>query len=254
MSSQFPLLGENIIFTGILRSSDAADLTLRLGGNPVVTPLIATEEIVLPSDEERLHDCNTYDWLIFTSQSSVHAFYSKMKKFGVKPSEIKARIAVVGSKTACAVEKIGLHVHFIPTIFSADVFVQEFPAIFSRNENCLFLKGTLAKDTITNGLSNQVDEWIIYETIDFEENIEQVRTLIEAEEKCSIIFTSPSTVKVFHQHIGQHTGYEAFTICAIGHITKEYLQSLGVTVNVMPEVYTITEVIYALVKWKGREQ
>lgn len=253
MSKQLPLQGENIIFTGILRSSEAVDLTLQYGGNPVITPLIATQEIVSLTDKEQLFGCKRYEWLIFTSQSSVHAFHSKMKKFGLSPSVIKAKIAVVGSKTADAIGKIGLSVDFTPTTFSADVFVREFPAYSSLNETCLFLKGSLAKDTITKGLSNRVDEWIIYETIDLKENIEQLRILMETEENCSIIFTSPSTVKVFHQSIGIQMGYDTLTVCAIGHITRQYLESLGATVNVMPETYTLTEVIHVLVEWKGRE-
>lgn len=252
MSKQMPLQGENVIFTGILRSSEAVDLTLQFGGNPIVTPLIETKEIVSKTDVEQLNACKNYDWLIFTSQSSVQAFYLKLKKHGLSSSLFKAKIAVVGSKTANAAEKIGLNVTFMPTTFSADVFVKEFPTVSSSNETCIFLKGSLAKDTITNGLINRVDEWIIYETIEVNENIEEVKALVENKNKCSIIFTSPSTVNVFHQYIGMYTGYKALTVCAIGHITKEHLESLGASVHVMPEVYTLTEVIHTLVDWKGR--
>ncbi|MFF2755078.1 uroporphyrinogen-III synthase [Psychrobacillus sp. NPDC058041] len=253
MSKQMLLHGENVIFTGILRSSEAVELTLQYGGNPIVTPLIATKEIVSRTDMEQLNACKNYDWLIFTSQSSVHAFYSKLKKHGLEPSLFKSKIAVVGSKTAYAAEKIGLNVTFMPTTFSADVFVKEFPTVSSSNEKCIFLKGSLAKDTITSGLLNHVDEWIIYETIEVEENIEKVKELVENDGNCSIIFTSPSTVNVFHQYIGKRTGYKALTVCAIGHITKEHLESLGASVQVMPEVYVLTEVIHKLVDWKGRE-
>ncbi|QFF99586.1 uroporphyrinogen-III synthase [Psychrobacillus glaciei] len=251
--SNKPLLGENVLFTGILRSSEAVDLTLHFGGNPIVAPLIETQEIVSQTDEQQLFECKAYDWLIFTSQSSVDAFHSKMIKYGLDPFVFQGKIAVVGSKTAYAVNKIGLKVTFTPSIFSADVFVQEFPAISSSNEKCMFFKGSLAKDTITKGLVNHVDEWIIYETVEVEENIAQVSDLIESKENCSVIFTSPSTVNVFHQHIGHRTGYETLTICAIGHITKEYLESLGVAVHVMPKTYILTEIIHALAEWKGRE-
>ena len=252
MSELLPLIDEHIIFTGILRSSEAVDLTFQYGGTPVIAPLIATQEIVRPDDEQLLLNCITYDWLIFTSQSSVHAFHSKMEKFGLHPSYIKPKIAVVGSKTACAIETLGYNVDFTPTTFSANVFVEEFPAHTTPSERCLFLKGSLAKDTITNGLINQVDEWIIYETIKVEQSMEQINTLMEDEEKCSIVFTSPSSVKVFHENIGHRMGYDSLTVCAIGHVTKEYLESLGATVQVVPETYTLTEVIHALVKWKKR--
>lgn len=254
MSDQLPLQKEQVIFTGILRNSDAIDLTLRLGGNPVIAPLISTEEIITADDERMMLESNKYHWFIFTSQSSVHAFHSKMKRFNINPDFFQAKIAVVGSQTAAAIERIGFSVDFTPSTFSADVFVKEFPDYISQDKYCLFFRGNLAKDTITNGLANKVDVWTVYETVEVEENKEQVRTLLEGDESCSIIFTSPSTAKVFHQTIGIYIGYERFTICTIGHITKNYLEALGAVVHVMPETYTLIDVINKLAKWKGREQ
>lgn len=254
MSNQYPLLDEHVIFTGILRSSDAVDLTLRLGGNPVIAPFITTQEIVSIDDKQKLLACYEYDWLIFTSQSSVHAFYSKIKKHKIDASTIKAKIAAVGSKTACAIESVGFQVSFTPTVFSADVFVKEFPAVSAGHESCLFFKGNLAKNTIVDGLPNVIDTWTIYETVEVDENLEQVRGLLESGDNCSLIFTSPSTADVFHRSIGAHTGYDPFTICTIGHITKNYLESLGATVQVMPETYTLLDVVKKLANWKGRVQ
>lgn len=254
MSKLKPLQDEHVIFTGILRSSDAVDLTLRLGGNPVIAPVITTQEIMTLDDREKLLACYEYDWLIFTSQSSVHAFYSKVKQFEIETSSLKAKIAVVGSKTACAIESLGFHVSFTPTIFSADVFVKEFPAVSAAHESCIFLKGNLAKSTLVDGLPNVIDTWTIYETVEVDENLEQVRTLLESGESCSLVFTSPSTASVFHRNIGVHTGYDRFTICTIGHITKNYLESLGATVQVMPETYTLLDVVNKLADWKGRVQ
>ena len=254
MSNKTPLLGENVIFTGILRSTEASDLVERFGGNAVIAPMIATKEIVSSHDLSLLQSCNLYDWLIFTSQSSVKAFHSKMVKYQLDASFFTAKIAVVGTKTASAIEDLGLSVNFTPTIFSADVFVQEFPEVVSSTARCLFVKGNLAKDTIKNGLSNHVQEWTIYETVELVENKEKVENLLKNREKCSIIFTSPSTAEVYHRSIGASFGYNHTTVCAIGHITKNYLESMNVTVQVMPEIYTLKDVIVKLAEWKGRVQ
>lgn len=247
-----PLSGENVIFTGILRSSEASDLVEKLGGNAVIAPMIATKEIVSTHDLDQLQRCNLYDWLIFTSQSSVKAFHSKMVKYQLDASFFTAKIAVVGIKTANAIESLGLTVDFTPTIFSADIFVQQFPKVASSTDRCLFVKGNLAKDTITAGLKHKVDEWIIYETVELEENKVYVKKLLTSGKKCSIIFTSPSTAEVFHRSIGITFGYEHVTVCAIGHITKNYLESMKVSVQVMPDTYTLRDVIDKLVEWKGR--
>ena len=81
MFDKAPLLGENVIFTGILRSTEASDLVERLGGQAKIAPMIATREIVSSRDLEQIRSCNIYDWLIFTSQSSVKAFHAKMVKY-----------------------------------------------------------------------------------------------------------------------------------------------------------------------------
>ena len=253
MSNRYPLQDEQVIFTGIPRSAEAGELISQLGGAAIIAPLISTREIVSPEDEKKLLECNRYDWFIFTSQSGVQAFHEKMKRYNVDSSFFRAKIAVVGSKTATAMEEIGFTVDFVPNTFSADVFVQEFPSVISSEDNCLFIRGNLAKTTISDGLVNLVNIWTIYETVELEENIEQVKKTLKGGHNCSIIFTSPSTVEAFHHRIGKDTGYDRFTICAIGHITKNYLNSLGVTVHVMPDTYTLIEVIYKLAEWKGRK-
>ena len=254
MSNKTPLLGENVIFTGILRSTEASDLVERLGGNAVIAPMIATKEIVSSHDLDLLKKCNLYDWLIFTSQSSVKAFHSKMVKYQLDASFFTAKIAVVGTKTANSIESLGFSVGFTPSIFSADIFVQEFPEVVLSTDRCLFVKGSLAKDTISDGLDNELDEWTIYETVELEENKENVKNLLKSGKKCSIIFTSPSTAEVYHRSIGASFGYNHSTVCAIGHITKNFLESMNVTVQVMPEIYTLKDVIVKLAEWKGRVQ
>ncbi|MFJ7826950.1 uroporphyrinogen-III synthase [Psychrobacillus sp. NPDC096623] len=254
MFNKAPLSGENVIFTGILRSSEAPELVERLGGNVVISPMIATKEIVSSDDLHQIQSCNLYEWLIFTSQSSVKAFQSKMVKYQLDASFFTAKIAVVGIKTAHAIESLGFSVNFTPSIFSADIFVKEFPKVALSTDRCLFVKGNLAKDTITAGMSNDVKEWTIYETVELEENKENVKELLKSGERCSIIFTSPSTAEVYHRSIGTSFGYEHVTVCAIGHITKNFLESKKVSVQVMPDTYTLIDVIVKLAEWKGRVQ
>lgn len=92
MFNNTPLLGENVIFTGIQRSSEASDLVKRYGGSAVIAPMIATKEIVSPRDLDLLQSFNSYDWLIFTSQSSVEAFHSKMVKYQLDASFLRLKL------------------------------------------------------------------------------------------------------------------------------------------------------------------
>lgn len=251
MSNNSPLQNEHIIFTGVNRSEEAATLTASLGGVPYAAPFIATKEIVKPEDKEKLVGSKDYKWFIFTSQASVAAFHQKMLKFNIDVEAFQAKIAAVGLKTASALEKIGFSIDFMPTTFSADVFIKEFPQVATPDDSCLFVRGNLAKKTITDGLVNSVDEWTVYETVMLEDNVETVKELLTSGKSCSVVFTSPSSVNAFHQTLGKELGYNNFTVCAIGHITKNHLESLGVIVEVMPKTYTLTEVVYALAQWKG---
>lgn len=252
MSNSSPLQDDHVIFTGVNRSEQATNLTASLGGIPHVAPFIATKELIKDNDQEKLLNSKRYKWFIFTSQASVDAFYQKMLKYHLSAEFFQAKIAVVGSKTAEALKKIGFSIDFMPTIYSADVFVQEFPKVASSKDRCLFFRGTLAKQTITTGLRNPVDEWTVYETVKLEDNVAMVEELLTSGKSCSVVFTSPSTVNAFHQMIGKELGYTGFTVCAIGHVTKNHLESLGVTVQVMPKTYTLTEVVQSLAQWKGR--
>lgn len=251
MSNNSPLQNEHIIFTGVNRSEEAATLTASLGGVPYVAPFIATKEIEGQDDLEKLLNSKNYEWFIFTSQASVAAFHKKMLTYNLDVENFQVKIAAVGSKTASALEKIGFSIDFMPTTFSADVFIKEFPQVASLEDACLFIRGNLAKKTITEGLANLVDEWTVYETVAREDNVERVRDILTSGKSCSVVFTSPSTVNVFHQTLGKDIGYNSFTVCAIGHVTKNHLKSLGVTVQVMPKTYTLAEVVHALAQWKG---
>ena len=251
--SKLPLLNEYVIFTGITRTDEPIELTEKLGGIPIVAPFITTKEIVEESDLDRLRNGNAWDWFIFTSQSSVQAFIHKMERFRMSPSDFQVKFAAVGEKTKAALEKKGFTVHFTPSTYSADVFVQEFSEIAPTTAKCLFLRGNLAKQTISQGLPQYVEEWTVYETISVKENVHRVRELLESGKSCSLLFTSPSTARVFHETIGKEINYTLFTVCAIGHVTRDYLVTLGISVQVMPDTYTISELLNKLAEWKGRE-
>ncbi|MEK3975662.1 uroporphyrinogen-III synthase [Psychrobacillus sp. FSL K6-1267] len=251
MSESSPLQNEHVIFTGVNRSEEAAALTASLGGVPILAPFIATKEIIQTDDKDKLLNSNAFKWFIFTSQASVAAFHQKILRNNLEIEYFQVKIAAVGSRTASALEQLGFSIDFMPSVFSADVFIREFPQVAAPEESCLFFRGNLAKKTIVDGLVNPVDEWTVYETVTLEDNVEKVKEILNSGKNCSLVFTSPSTVNAFHQTIGKDLGYHGFTVCAIGHVTKNHLKSLGITAQVMPRTYTLTEVVYALAQWKG---
>lgn len=251
MCESISLKGETIILTGIPKSDEPERLIRHYGGEPVSFPLITVQERAA-EDLQFIHRLNEYDWLIFTSQNGVRYFGQKLERFNIAADDVnKPRIAAVGSETERALKEIGFDVHFKPSIFSADKFVVEFPALANCDERCLFLRGSLAKATIREGLTNEVDEWTVYETVKDMEGPVKLKEFLADQKKCTITFSSPSCVEVFVAEVLPHISIGGYTIAAIGHITEDALLTSGLPVHVKPEKYTMKSMIEKIARMKG---
>ncbi|KOF11768.1 uroporphyrinogen-III synthase [Planococcus glaciei] len=225
--ANLPLTGETIVFTGSNEPQEAVGYAEKLGAKTRYLPLIETSV-----RQSQLPDFERYDWLIFTSGNSADAFCQLRIK-------TDAKIAAVGEKTASVLEQHGYTVSFMPSVYSADVFIQEFPAV-AGNADCLFIKGSLAKNTIAS-MPLKVDEWIIYETSFKIENAEKLKAL----KGVTVIFASPSAVAAYREAGGDWSGIR---VAAIGHVTEAAIQKEGGAVDFIPKKYTYIEVINEIAK------
>jgi len=246
MRDRQPLLAETVIFTGTPKSEEVFELVKHYGGTPVSLPLIQVEELVEQTDELRLTACPMYDWLIFTSQSAVAAFGAKLIRHGVSSESIPAKIAAVGTRTAEALEKIGFTVEFIPTVFSADTFVKEFNPAETDIRRILFLRGSIAGVTIREEIPFEVDEWTVYATERAHDSIDTLVDLLQQQQRLTVLFASPSAVDVFAEEVVPRTGWNGFTIGAIGHVTEKALLEVGAVVHVRPDTYTLMDLVEKL--------
>jgi len=253
MSEKGDLRGQTIVFTGQPKSNEALLEVERLGGNVKVFPLIQTREVMF-QDEVFINKLESFDWMIFTSQNAVAAFKDKLIRHEVVLDGLKSKIAAVGSKTAEALEKLGVTVSFMPTTFSADVFIQQFPRVASDTERCLFVKGSLAKATIKEGISQPVEEWTVYETFPDVKTANELLIYVERHHDIMIAFASPSAVEVFNREIASTTGWDGIKTAAIGHVTAAALERYGAKVHVQPEKYTWLELVKQIVRWKEDTQ
>lgn len=250
-----PLHGEIVIFTGTPKSLEVFDLVRDYGGTPYSIPLIQVKEIEGSKDESELKRCEDFDWLIFTSQSAVKAFRSKMDRFNMTVRQIPCKIAAVGTQTAAALEKIGFTVEFIPSVFSADVFVKQFKPTEDRELRVLFLKGNLAGSIIREELPFQVEEWTVYETDAQPDSVASIIDLLKTGgSDAAVLFASPSAVRVFEEEAVPVIGWEGYTVGAIGHVTEKALLEAGANVDVKPEIYTLKELVNALARRKEEIQ
>lgn len=248
MHSNLPLQGKLIILTGTSKTSTIIEDITMLGGQAIVTPLIETCELIERNDGVQLEYARQFNWLIFTSQNAVDAFASKMKRFNVSAGHFQGKIASIGTKTTEALEELGFSVSFMPTVFSADVFVKEFPRVAEANPTCLFIRGEKAKQTLKDGLPFEVKEWTVYETIERHDHKQMIIDSIRENKDVTVIFASPSAVDVYALDVASVVGWEAVRVAAIGHITEAAIINHGAKVDVKPSVYTMQAVLEELTK------
>lgn len=243
-----PLEGITVILTGTQKTKTVLDKIEYYGGKPVVYPLIKTAEVIQSNDEMLLQSALRSDWLIFTSQNGVDAFCKKLARHHLDASSFQGKVAAVGEKTAKLLEENGLTVSFMPSIYSADVFVKEFPTVSGVKPNCFFIRGEKAKDTLRNNLPFSIWEWDVYTTVENNEFIEPLLDTIKTSEHPIIIFASPSAVDCYHKYIVPTFGWDKVKIASIGHITTKALEQFGANVTYQPEKYTMQSVIEEIVK------
>lgn len=239
------LRGKTIVLTGSNKTTSVKQFIEENGGICAVFPLIDTRERASADDANKLANVNTYDWLIFTSQNAVQAFIEKCQRIGINVQQLTCKIASVGAKTTALLNAHGIRVHFEPSVFSADMFIQEFPTVSHATESKLFLRGNLAKATIREGVPNVV-EWTVYETVTNEWSIQPLTELL-IKQQAIVIFASPSAVSVFNQYIAPIVGWSTIRAAAIGHITAAALRNLGVDVYVQPTTYTMQAVVEEII-------
>lgn len=237
-----PLAGKTIILTGTSVVQAVANSIEINGGRVLSYPLIETVETITSEDAVSLQKLSKYQWLIFTSQNAVSSFVTKCQRHQISvPEGIK--IAAVGEKTAALLTQHGLPIHFMPTIYSADVFVKEFQ--LQKHEKALFLRGSMAKSTIHDGTG--ADEWTVYETAPCEKYILQLEQSLHEQTQPIVIFASPSAVEVYAKKIAPNIDWRFVKFASIGHVTTAALAKYGVTPIVQPKNYTMQAVIEQLI-------
>ena len=237
-----PLTGKTVFLTGSHVTTSVIEMIRGNGGEVMHFPLIETKELISEDDMSWIERLATYQWLIFTSQNAVASFIAKLERHHFElPNTIK--IAAVGEKTAHYLQQHQLTIDFMPSIYSADVFVEEFQ--LANNEHALFLKGNLAKSTIRDGTG--ADEWNVYDTVTNEQAMGELLIAVNATQNPIIIFASPSAVDVFAKHSASQQAWSDLKVASIGHITTATLQRYGVEPFVQPKIYTMQAVIEQLI-------
>jgi uroporphyrinogen III methyltransferase / synthase len=254
-----PLFGRRIVVT---RSREQAgefiEMLEDLGAEAIPAPTIR----VLPAEdtsalEGSCTEISSYDWVVFTSANAVDYFmHALLATSDVR--ELKGvRICTIGPSTASRLTKYGIRVDLTPDEYRSEAVVDAMKAQGGvRGSRVLLPRADIAREILGDELRQagaEVVEVAAYRTVlaagDREDDHDVYRMLLDGQID-AVTFTSASTVRNFVEILGHDQAVDLLkntVVASIGPVTAEAAQQLDIVTSVMPERYTIPDLVEALV-------
>ncbi len=244
-----PLLGRRVIVTrSRTQASDLAERLAELGAEVIEFPVIAIEPLDADQAVRRaVADGLPYDWVVFTSTNAVELFFAALDRAGADARLFAGRrVGAVGRATADSLRAHGLRADFVPSSFSAEDFVAEFPDAAAGR--VLFPCAARAAETIPAELTARgatVEVLPLYETVLDRGDVEAVQERFAAREIDAVTFTSSSTAENFRELLPE-VRLDGVCLAAIGAKTAATLERLSMPATHVAAESTIAGLIDTL--------
>lgn len=252
-----PLFGRRIVVTRAReQAGDLISMLEDLGAEAIAMPAI---RIAPPEDDAALDAAcdaaDSFDWIVFTSVNGVEHF---MRRF-LERRDVRdlkgVHICTVGTETAASLARYGLRVDLTPDEYRAEGIVAALTAHEAvAGQRFLLPRGQLARELIGDALRSagaEVEEVVAYRTLPGSESGGQEVYRMLLDRRIDVVtFTSASTVRNFVQMLGADQTVDLLrttAVAVIGPVTAETAQQLGIAATIMPEKYTVTALVQALV-------
>ncbi|MCB8959825.1 MAG: hydroxymethylbilane synthase [Ardenticatenales bacterium] len=237
------LAGKRVVVTRSVSQAGAlADRLEAAGAQPLVFPVIRFEPLPPEPLQAALGQIEKYEWLIFTSVNAVEFF---LAAYGGQPLP---RVAAVGEATTTRLQNRGIPVAYVPATFTGEALAHGLGALTGRS--VLLPRACNGRPDIVAALQAAgavVDDIPLYETVPAEPTVEALAELARGVDM--ITFTSPSSVRNFVSLVSGTAVEGAVagaTVACIGPSTAAEAEALGLTVAIVPEQYTIDDLIAAI--------
>jgi uroporphyrinogen III methyltransferase/synthase len=160
------------------------------------------------------------------------------------------------------VARFGVRVDLIPEESRSEVVVEALAAAGDiRGKRFLLPRSDIAREVLADQLRDagaEVSEVVAYRTLvgggDRDGDQDIYRMLLDHRID-AVTFTSASTVRNFAKIYGEEQAADllsATVVASIGPVTAEAAQQLGITTTVMPERYTVPDLVDSLVEHFAR--
>jgi len=236
-----PLSGKTVLITRA--ASQSEELRSRLEDLHARVIECPTIHIVPPTSWKPVDDAirrlSTYNWLLFTSANGVEQFMDRM---GDRRPSIP--IAVVGAATGKKLSEWELKPTLVPKDFRAEGLL----ASFAENlvgTRILFPRAEVARELLPEELRRRgavVDVVTVYRTVKALSG--DIGEILATERIDCIVFTSPSTIPE-----DLHTLPTGTALAAIGPVTREAAQLMGLKPDIVPVESTVPALVEAIRKY-----
>jgi uroporphyrinogen-III synthase len=215
--------------------------------------LLPAIEIAPPTNPEPLrraaHECNAYDWIVFTSVNAVAAF---MAEFRFQASDCKARIGAIGAATRKALEERRFAVSITPNKYVAEALVEAFASEELNGRRILIPSAAATRDVVATELRKrgaQVDVVEAYRNVTPPAASERAHRVFGEPYPDWVIFASSSAVDNLVSLIGIQA-ISRTKIASIGPITSNTVRSYGLSVAVEARVHSVEGLVEAVASFK----
>jgi uroporphyrinogen III methyltransferase / synthase len=259
-----PLFGKRVVVT---RSREqAGELVEMLEDRGAEAILAPTIRILPPEDLDDIDracaDAGTFDWIIFSSANGVDHFMERLLAIGDVRDLKGVRICTVGAATAARLGRFGIRIDLTPSEYRSEALVEVFRELGALDGvRFLLPRADIGRELLGDELREagaEVLEVVAYRTViggAEREEAEIYRMLLERQID-AITFTSASTVRNFASILGPDQAADLLrttVVACIGPVTAEAAQQLDIATTVMPERYTIPDLVDALVEHFGKK-
>ncbi|MEL6578943.1 MAG: uroporphyrinogen-III C-methyltransferase [Cyanobacteria bacterium J06621_12] len=264
--SSLPLLNKTVLVTRAAEQSSKFSALLQQQGATVIEmPALV---ITPPSDwtalDQAIANLAQFHWLILTSANGVNYFCDRLYQLGYDTRALgKTKIAVVGRKTAAALQDRKLNPDFIPPNYVADSLVEHFPTglaeqkvLFPRVESGG--RAVLVQELTHKGA--EVVEVAAYQST-CPAKIDKLAWQSLKQKQIDIItFASSKTVKNFKQLLQQqssemkvnhHNLLQDVCLASIGPQTSKTCNELLGRVDLEAAEYTLEGLITAICNYNS---
>jgi uroporphyrinogen III methyltransferase/synthase len=255
-----PLFGRRIVVTrSHEQAGELVDMLEERGAEAIQAPTI---RIAPPEDLSALDracaEAGTFDWIVFTSANAVDQFMRRLLLAGDVRDLKGVRMCTIGPSTASRLSRYGIRIDVQPEEHRAEAIVDALKATGSlAGTRFLLPRADIAREVVADQLREagaDVVEVAAYRTLlatpDRDGDHDIYRMLLEREID-AVTFASASSVRNFVEIVGREQAADLLrttVVASIGPVTAEAAQQLDIVTTVMPDKYTIPEMVDALVE------